>query len=73
MAALYHDDTRKREFADRARQLGPVSGPELCAIDLLEWSPGISLYSSKSEHAHMPLRDYSCSANDRDKCAIFAF
>ena len=43
MAAFYHDSSRKSVFADRARQRGPVSGPEMCQIDLLEWSPGISV------------------------------
>ena len=45
MAELYHDGTRKTLFADRSRQLGPLSGAEFCAIDLLEWSPGTPLVS----------------------------
>ena len=45
MAAFYHDSSRKSVFADRARQRGPVSGPETCQIDLLEWSPGIIVSS----------------------------
>ena len=40
MAAFYHDDSRKSIFAERARQFGPINGPEMCQIDLLEWSPG---------------------------------
>ena len=40
MAALYDDSSRKRLFVDRARQWGPLSGPEICPVDVLEWSPG---------------------------------
>ena len=43
MAAFYQDSSRKSLFAERARQLGPLSGAEMCQIDLLEWSPGISV------------------------------
>ena len=45
MAAFYHDSSRRGVFADRARQRGPVSEPEKCQIDLLEWSPGTSVSS----------------------------
>ncbi len=41
MAAFYHDSSRLSIFDERARQRGPLSGPEMCKIDLLEWSPGI--------------------------------
>lgn len=41
MATFYHDSSRKSVFAERARQFGPISGPETCQVDLLEWSPGI--------------------------------
>ena len=44
MAAFYHDNTRRRQFAERVGQNGPVSGPERCLIDLLEWSPGNDLF-----------------------------
>ena len=42
MAAFYHDGTRRSIFAERARQFGPINGPEKCQIDLLEWCPGTS-------------------------------
>ena len=38
MAAFYHDSSRRNVFAGRA---GVPSAPEMCRIDLLEWSPGI--------------------------------
>jgi hypothetical protein len=50
MAAFYHDSSRKNIFAERAKQLGPLSGPEMCQIDLLEWSPGIIMRVSLSRN-----------------------
>jgi len=41
MANFYHDSSRRDVFAGRARSLAPLSGPEMCQIDLLEWIPGI--------------------------------
>lgn len=41
MATMYHDSSRRDDFARRAKSLGPLSGPETCEVDLLEWSPGI--------------------------------
>ena len=43
MAAFYHDSSRKSVFAERTIQRGSLSGPEKCLVDLLEWSPGISV------------------------------
>lgn len=40
MESFYHDSSRKTEFDRRARCLGPLSGPERCQVDVLEWSPG---------------------------------
>ena len=51
MTAFYHDGSRRSIFAERARQFGPINGPEMCQIDLLEWSPGThfsALHSSTS-------------------------
>lgn len=45
MTAFYHDSSRKSLFTERSRQLGPLSGPEVCQVDLLEWSPGIGVFS----------------------------
>lgn len=47
MAAFYNDSSRKTVFAKRARQSGPLNGPETCQIDLLEWSPGMNLPPSQ--------------------------
>ena len=40
MTALYHDSSRKSLFTERVRRSGPISGPENCQVDLLEWYPG---------------------------------
>lgn len=65
MATFYHDSSRKSIFAERATQFGPISGPETCQVDLLEWSPGIVLSPGRtvslaiicqSIYAHVPLR-----------------
>lgn len=79
MMAFYHDSSRKSVFAERARQLGPLSGPEMCPIDLLEWSPGMSMSPYQEIDvgkirsvpcAHLRLReyDYHHRAVDRDPC-----
>ena len=77
--AFYHDSSRKSVFAERARQFGPLSGPESCQVDLLEWSPGTSVSPYQDidvgklrsvPSAHMRLReyDYHHRAVDRDQC-----
>lgn len=48
MAAFYNDSSRPRVFAERAQQYGPLNGPDMCPIDLLEWSPGNRLLFTKT-------------------------
>lgn len=46
MANFYQDASRYRLFAERGRERGPLSGPEMCQVDLLEWSPGTHFAAS---------------------------
>ena len=66
MAAFYRDDSRRKIFAERARQFGPVNGPEMCQTDLLEWSPGTQLSSSNSSTSvkHAPFPILTCLVGD---------
>ena len=78
MAAFYHDSSRKSVFADLARQYSPISGPEMCQIDLLEWSPGIAVSPCHEvgvgkmrsiPYAHVRLREYYYNtAVNQDQC-----
>ena len=53
MAAFYHDGSRRSIFAERARQSGPINRPEMCQVDLLEWSPGTHF---SAFHSPTPIR-----------------
>ena len=67
MAAFYHDGSRRSIFAEHARHLGPINGPEKGQIDLLEWSPATHhsfLYSSASIN-YAPFAILTCHTGAR--------
>ena len=83
MAAFYHDSSRKSIFAERARRYGPLSGPEMCQIDLLEWSPGIIVFPYHEVNV-VKIRSVPCAQSrlrkyyhntpiNRDKCPSSTF
>lgn len=83
MADFYQDASRHRLFAEHAQERGPLSGPEMCQVDLLEWSPGthfpafspcssIQIYICLYSHSS-PRTNYETSAGGRDQCPSFAF
>lgn len=50
MASFFHDESRLSEFARRAqerseREHRPLSGPEVCEVDVLEWPPSKYKYN----------------------------
>ena len=66
MAAFYHDGSRRSIFAERARQFGPINAPEMCQIDLLEWSPGThtSAFDSSTSMNDAPFAILTCLTGD---------
>lgn len=62
MAAFYHNGSRRSIFAEHARQFGPISEPEMCQIDLLEWSPGTLFHVNIGRYA--PFAILTCLTGD---------